>query len=210
MDSWIAPAGNRGKDDELILTGDSPMLTKPHSLTITAVVLTFTSLAIAQRPRAVTNEASQPAPTAPSPAPAPPPSTVKAKYEGGVFGHPNKIDGTLTLEAINNRLVFRDQKKKEILSIPYGSITGAYGDTHAVQPAAASVASHVPYVGIPASFIKTKVRYLTLQYDDPDSKAAGVTSFRLENKELLDSVLNAVATNAGLFRRGEVFIKKKE
>jgi len=74
----------------------------------------------------------------------------------------------------------------------------------------ATAASHVPLYGIPASFVKTKVRYLTAQYDDPDSKAAGVTSFRLENKEILDSVLNALATSAGLIRRGEIYVRKKE
>jgi len=68
----------------------------------------------------------------------------------------------------------------------------------------------VPLYGIPAGFIKTKVRYLTIQYNDPDSKASGVTSFRLDNKDLLDSVLNTLANKAGLTKRGEVFVKKKE
>ncbi len=61
-----------------------------------------------------------------------------------------------------------------------------------------------------AHFVKTKVRYLTLQYDDPDSKVKGVTSFKLENKDILDSVLNTLAGKAGLNKRGDVFIKKKE
>ena len=116
----------------------------------------------------------------------------------------------MTVDAPNNRLVFRDDKRKELFSIPFGSITGAYGDTHSVQPAAATVASHVPLYGIPASFLKTKVRYLTVQYDDPDSKATGITSFRLENRELLDSVLYSVATKAGLIKRGEIYVRKKE
>jgi hypothetical protein len=54
------------------------------------------------------------------------------------------------------------------------------------------------------------VRYLTIQYDDPDSKAAGVTSFRLDNKQLVDSVLYDVATKAGLKKRGDVYVRKKE
>lgn len=171
--------------------------------------LFFATLALpaaAQRPR-VADDANQPA-TPPPPAPA----TVKAKYEGGVFGHTKKKTGTLTLDSTNNRLVFRDDKRKELFHIPFGSITGAYGDTHSVRPAAATVISHVPLfgIGIPASFIRTKVRYLTVQYDDPDSKAAGVTSFRLENKQIVDSVLYAVATKAGLTKRGDVYIRKKE
>jgi hypothetical protein len=142
--------------------------------------------------------------------PAPAPQTVKAKYEGGVFGYPKKLEGTLTFDDINQRLLFRNERQKEVFFVPYNALTGAYGDTRSVRPAAATVASHIPLYGIPAGFIKTKVRYLTLQYNDPDSKAAGVTSFRLENKDLLDSVLNTLAGKAGLTRRGEVFIKKKE
>lgn len=157
-----------------------------------------------QRPRAVTDDASQPTATPP-----PAPATVNAKYEGGIFGYPNKKSGTLTIDSPNNRLLFRDGKQKELFSIPFGSITGAYGDTHSVQPAAATVVSHIPWGG-PAGLIKTKVRYLTVQYDDPDSKAAGVTSFRLENKDILDSVLYAVAAKAGLTKRGEIYVRKKE
>jgi hypothetical protein len=144
------------------------------------------------------------------PTPFPAPQTVKAKYEGGVFGYNKKMDGTLTFDDSSQRLVFRDDKQKEVLFVPYNAITGAYGDTHAVQPAAATVASHIPYVGLPASFIKTKVRYLALQYDDPDSKVAGVTSFRLENKDILDSVLYTLANKSALTRRGNVYIKKRE
>jgi hypothetical protein len=170
-----------------------------------ALVLAISAAAVAQRPRAVTEDTTQP--TGPS---TPAPSTMKAKYEGGVFGYPNKKDGTLTLDTMNTRLVFRDSKQKELFSIPFGSITGAYSDTHKVQPAAATVASHVPLYGIPASFVKTKVRYLTVQYDDPDSKAAGITSFRLENKEILESLLYALANQAGLTKRGEIYVRKKE
>ena len=193
------------KLSENLFDGVSRML-KRTFLGAFALVLVISSAAVCQRPRAVTEDTSQPAagPTTP------PPSTIKAKYEGGVFGYPNKKDGTIALESMNNRLVFRDSKQKELFSIPFGSITGAYSDTHKVQPAAATAASHVPLYGIPASFVKTKVRYLTVQYDDPDSKAAGITSFRLENKEILDSVLNALATSAGLTKRGEIYVRKKE
>ena len=160
----------------------------------------------AQRPRAADPDPNQ------AVTPPPPPPTVKAKYEGGVFGYTKKKTGTLNIDSPNNRLVFKDDKGKELFHIPYGSITGAYGDSHSVRPAAATVISHIPIpiVGIPASFIKTKVRYLTIQYDDPDSKAAGVTSFRLDNKQIVDSVLYAVATQAGLKKRGDIYVRKKE
>jgi len=145
------------------------------------------------------------------PPPPPAPQTVKAKYEGGVFGYKKKMDGTLNFDDANRRLVFKDSTQRELLFIPYSALTGAYADTHSVRPAAATVASNIPSLyALPAHLIKTKVRYLTLQYNDPDSKVNGVTSFKLDNKDILDSVLNTLAGKAGLNKRGDVFVKKKE
>ena len=185
------------------------MLRRRASVPAVALVMMIAAhAALAQRPRTMTQDAAAPSTSMPPPAPAP--QTVKAKYEGGVFGYNKKMEGTLSFDDANQRLVFRNEQKKEILFVPYNAITGAYADTRAVQPSAATVASHIPYVGLPASFIKTKVRYLALQYDDPDSKVAGVTSFRLENKDILDSVLYALAGKSALTKRGDVYIKKKE
>lgn len=172
------------------------------------LLITFSFTAAAQRPRAITNDSTQPATVTPPP---PAPSTVKAKYEGGIFGHPHKKTGTLTIDDGNSRLTFRDEKKKELFSIPFGSVTGAYGDTHSVQPKAATVLSNVPTIfALPARLVRTNVRYLTLQYDDPDSKVSGTTSFKLDDQQTLESVLNAVATKAGLTQRGQVYVRKKE
>jgi hypothetical protein len=60
-----------------------------------------------------------------------------------------------------------------------------------------------------AGLIKTKVRYLTLQFEDPDSKISGITSFKLENKDLLESVLVALAEKTGMTKRGDIYVKKK-
>jgi len=38
---------------------------------------------------------------------------MNAKYEGGVFGHPKTMDGTLAFDDTNDRLVFRNDKKKD-------------------------------------------------------------------------------------------------
>lgn len=184
------------------------MLKGLSSVTGLVLIMVLASAAIAQRPRTMSQDKADTTTNVPPPPPAP--QTVNAKYEGGVFGYNKKMDGTLTFDDGNQRLVFRNDKQKEILFVPYTALTGAYADTHAVRPAAASVASNIPYVGLPASLIKTKVRYLTLQYNDPDSKVSGVTSFRLENQEILDSVLNTLAGKAGLSRRGDVFVRKRE
>ncbi len=161
--------------------------------------------AFAQRPRTIESD--------PSKMSTPPvaPKTVKAKYEGGVFGYTKTMEGTLTFDDENNRLLFKDKKPPKEISIPYEAITSAFGDTKKVQPAAATVASQVPTIySLPARFIKTKVRYLTIQYSDPDSRVSGVTSFKLENKELLESVLYTLAQKAEMTPRGDVYVKKRD
>ena len=175
------------------------------ALLLLGVLLTS---AYAQRPRAM--DTQQPAQTPQTPAAKPAPKTVKAKYEGGVFGYTKTMEGTLTFDDGNNRLLFKDKKPPKEISIPYEAITSAFADTQKRRPAAATVASHIPVIySLPAQFIKTKVRYLTLQYYDPDSKVNGVTSFKLENKEMLQSVLATLAEKTNMTMRGDIYVKKK-
>ena len=163
--------------------------------------------AYAQRPRSMD---PQPEPAAKAQAVKPAPQTVKAKYEGGVFGYRKTMEGTLTFDDVNNRLLFKDKKPPKEISIPYEAITQAFADTQKRQPSAATVAGAVPTIySLPARFIKTKVRYLTLQYNDPDSKVSGTTSFKLENKEMLESVLATLAEKTNMALRGDVYVKKK-
>ena len=175
--------------------------------TISALVLLGALLtgAFAQRPRSMDQEA----PKASTPVPAPAPKTVKAKYEGGVFGYTKTMEGTLTFDDANNRLLFKDKKPPKEIHIPYDAITSAFADDQKRRPAAATVISQIPY-GFPAGFIKTTVRYLTLQYNDVDSKVSGTTSFKLENKEILASVLKALADKTGMTLRGDVYVRKSE
>ena len=171
------------------------------TLVLLAVLLTG---AFAQRPRTMDPEPAK------APAMAPAPNTVKAKYEGGVFGYRKTMEGTLTFDDANNRLLFKDKTPPKEISIPYEAITSAFADTQKRQPAAATVAGAVPSIySLPARFIKTKVRYLTVQYSDPDSKVSGITSFKLENKELLASFLKALADKTGMTLRGDIYVKKK-
>jgi hypothetical protein len=172
------------------------------SLLLIGVLLTG---AFAQRPRT-----AEPEPAKPN-TPAPAPKTVKAKYEGGVFGYNKTMEGTLTFDDVNNRLLFKDKKPPKEIHLPYESITSAFADTQKRRPAAATVASHIPSIfALPAHFIKTKVRYLTVQYSDPDSKISGITSFKLENKDVLESVLAALAQKAGMTLRGDIYVKKRD
>ncbi|HET6891748.1 MAG TPA: hypothetical protein VFH31_11650, partial [Pyrinomonadaceae bacterium] len=125
----------------------------------------------AQRPR--TTVAQDPdSSTTRVPAPPPAPQTFKAKYEGGVTGYLKKQDGTLTFDDTNSRLLFRNKQNKEVLFVPYKAIMAAWPDTQSRRPTAATVIGHIPApygLTIPAWFVRKKYRYLTLNFEDPDT-----------------------------------------
>lgn len=159
----------------------------------------------AQRPRNIqTTKATDASKATPAPAP----QTVKAKYEGGIFGYNKTMEGTLSFDDTNRRVLFRNKEQREVFFIPYNAVNSAFADTQKRRPSAATIASNVPYFGFPLGFIKTKVRYLTLQFSDPDTRVSGTTSFRLDSRDLLDSVLFAIANKAGLTRRGDIYVRK--
>jgi hypothetical protein len=163
--------------------------------------------AAAQRPRPVDKTTPTVSTDASKARPAPAPQSMKAKYEGGVFGYTKTMDGTLSFDDTNQRLLFRKGPKE--IFIPYSAVNSVFADTQKRRPSAATVAQNVPYIGWPLGFIKTKVRYLTVQFQDQDTNVSGVTSFRLENKDVLDSVVFTLAEKAGLEQRGEIFVRKR-
>jgi hypothetical protein len=165
--------------------------------------------AYAQRPRTMEPDKTEPAKTSTASSA---PQTFKAKYEGGIVGYVKKQDGTLSFDDMNRRLLFRDKQQKELLFIPYAAVVAAYPDTKSRRPTAATVASAIPVpygLNLPAALIKKKERYLTINFQDPDTDVSGLTSFKVENKELLMSVLDALAAKAELTQRGEGYIRKK-
>jgi hypothetical protein len=201
---------------DLSFRGEKAMR-KVYKVLGAGLLVAFTGIgAIAQGPRPTsTTGTPQPASTAGTvtPKPAPAPQTFKAKYEGGIFGFNKKQSGTLSFDDMNNRLVFRNKEQKEVLSIPYGAVTGAYGDVKPRQPTAAKVVGAIPLpygANMLSWFAKKKYRYLTLQFEDADTHAAGLTSFNLDTKELLTSVLATLAEKAQLEARGEAYVRRRE
>ena len=166
---------------------------------VAAAAVTIT----AQRPRTV------PADPAQSPKPAAAPQTVKAKYEGGVFGHNKKEEGTLSFDDAGSRLVFRNKQQQEVLSIPYNAISQEFADTQSRRPKTATILGSVPmiYGPNPIAFIKTKNQYVTLQFYDPYTHVGGVTSFRVENKAICAAIVNTLAEKAELVQHGDVFVR---
>lgn len=164
----------------------------------------------AQRPRTSTPETAAKTPASQA-SPSPAPKTFKAKYEGGVFGYRKVMEGTLTFDDTNERLLFRNEQQKEVFFIPYANVTQEFADTQSRRPKAASILGSVPmiYVPNPIGFIKTKVRYVTVQFYDDYSHVNGITSFRVENMELCESVVATLAQKAGLEPRGEIYTRPK-
>lgn len=140
------------------------------------------------------------------------PQTFKAKYEGGVFGYNRKIEGTMSFDDAEKRLMFRDKRGQTLFVVPYSTVSAAFADTRSRRPTGAVVAaSTVPYgLGLPALLFKKKHRYLTLQYRDADTERVGTTSFKVGNTALLQSVLNTLGAKAGLAKRGEIFVRPKD
>ncbi len=68
----------------------------------------------------------------------------------------------------------------------------------------------VGILALPGMLFKKKYEFLTIQYKDPDTDAAGVTQFKLKNREELDQVVNALAYKAELTQRGQIFVRKKK
>ena len=181
---------------------------------LSAVLIVIGALAVSahgQRPRTMEAEKNEPTASTATPAPTAP-QTFKARYEGGIVGYTKKQDGTLSFDDTNRRLLFRNKEQKEVLFVPYDAVIAAYPDTKSLRPTAATVASAIPVpygLNIPAAFIRKKVRYLTLHFEDPDTNVTGLTSFKVENKELLASVLGSLAAKADLTQRGDGYIRKK-
>src|SRR3954470_1877795 len=120
----------------------------------------------------------------------PAPSSVPVKYEGGMFGFAQRMEGTLKMDDENTRLVFYGPDGKELFGIPYDALLVIYPQSKSVTSTTGNVVSHIPLPGAGlAGFIKEKRQYLIVQFDDPDVDAKGTVNFKIENKELLDSVI---------------------
>jgi TonB family protein len=182
----------------------------PRIIGIAVFLLSMALPATAQRPRTVQTPSENKG-AAPLPSPAPAPQKVKAKYEGGVFGYNKKIEGTLSFDDESSRLVFRDAQGKEVLFIPYVAVYQEFSDTEARRPKSATILGSVPvpYGVNPIGYIKTKQQYVTIQFSDPDSHVGGITSFRVENKDICNSVVSALADKAGLVAQGQIFARPR-
>ena len=140
----------------------------------------------------------------------PAPESFAAKYEGGLFGYNDKQVGTLKFDDDNDRLVFFGTNQKEKFSMPYGSMLIIYPQSQSVTSTTGNVVKWLPLPGAAlGGLIKEKRRYLVVHFDDPDVEAKGVVNFKLDTKELLDSVVDALAEKAKIIQRGDAFYRRR-
>ena len=158
---------------------------------------------VSAQPRPVDKTQTPTAPVKPAPA------SFTAKYEGGMFGYSKREEGILKFEDANSRLVFYGKDQKEKFSIPYKAMLVVFPQSKSVQSTTGKVVDYIPYVGLLGGFIKEKRRYLIINFDDPDVDATGLVNFKLEDRELLDSVIAALGTKAELKPRGDAFYRPK-
>ena len=196
-------------------------------LSTVVLALSLSPAALAQRSRTVsdptrpvpppqqeqTDGQQQPAQTSKVPTPPAPPRVVPAKYMGGFAGYRQKQEGMLTFDDRNRRLVFRDKNEKEIFSISYDAVMVAFADSetrklmgNGTQQVVMGTAG---ILGAPGLLFKKKFLYLTIQFEDPDTYLKGTTQFKLDNREIIDSVAYALAQRAGLMQQGEIYVRKR-
>jgi hypothetical protein len=141
----------------------------------------------------------------------PAPESFEAKYQGGFFGHSDKIDGKLKFDDANSRLVFFNEEGKELFGLPYDGLLTVYPQSQSVTSTTGNVVRNIPLPGaILGGFIKEKRRYLVIRFDDPEMDTIGTMSFKVDNKEILDSVVAALGEKGGLHRRGDAYFKPKK
>lgn len=165
------------------------------------IILAFSAISFAQ-PKMIENP-KKPSPTALAA------ESFKAKYDGGMFGFNSKEEGTLRFDDANLRLVFFDKNNKELFGIPYDAMMLIYPNSQSVQTTSGKVMQNVPLpgAGIAGMFMKEKRRYMIINFDDPALKGKGAANFKLESREKLDQIIQAVGYKAEMKQRGDSFYR---
>jgi hypothetical protein len=188
-----------------------------HILCPALLLMMAAGAAFGQRPRVATAEDSpKPEETVskPTPVPAPAPKLAKAKYMGGYFGLRQKQEGTLIFDDRNRRLVFRDKEEREVLSLSYDAVVAAFADSEERRTMGDGtktvVMSTAGILGLPALLLKKKFQYFTIQFKDPDTDVQGTTQFKMKDRELINSMVYALAQKAELIQRGQIYVRRKD
>ncbi len=184
-------------------------------LGLSLLTILLAGTALGQRPRITDDTAKQEEAAAkPQPTPRPAPKFTKAKYMGGYFGLKQKMEGSLSFDDRNRRLVFRDKQEREVISISYDAVMATFADSEERRlmgdGTKTVVMGTAGILGLPALLFKKKFEYLTIQFKDPDTEVAGATQFKLKDKELVASMAHTLAEKAELIQRGQIYVRRKD
>lgn len=137
------------------------------------------------------------------------PQSFGAKYEGGFFGFNDHEKGILKFDDENARLVFFGEDNKEKFAIPYKNMLVVFPQSNSVQSTGGKVVGAIPLpgAGVAGLFIKEKRRYLVVQFEDPDVDARGLANFKIDNKELLDAVIETLGAKGEMTQRGDAYYR---
>jgi hypothetical protein len=137
------------------------------------------------------------------------PESFAAKYEGGLLGYSQKEKGKLKFDDENERFVFFGKDSKEKFSIPYESVIVVMPSSKTETSTTGKVVSNIPLygLGLAGLALREKKRYLVIQYADPNADIRGITNFKIETKELLESVIYTLAEKAKLKQQGDAFYR---
>ncbi len=139
------------------------------------------------------------------------PASFSAKYEGGMFGFNDRQDGTLKFDDANERIVFYGKDQKEKFSIPYKAMLVISPQSRSVRSTTGTVVSAIPLPGAGlAGLIREKRRYLVVNFRDSDAAVTGLANFKLDNKDLLESVLQTLGEKAKLTKRGDSYYRPRD
>jgi hypothetical protein len=174
-------------------------------LIMLAIAVFACAVTVSAQPRPIEVKTPTPAPRKPAP------PSFAAKYEGGMYGYGQKEEGTLKFDDENERIIFFGKDQKEKFALPYEAMLIIYPQSKSVTSTTGNVVKNLPLPGaILGGLIKEKRRYLIVHFQDVDVEARGVINFKIEDKELLDSVIATLAEKASMIQRGDAYYRPKK
>jgi hypothetical protein len=125
-------------------------------------------------------------------------------------GFSKKEEGTLKFDDANERLVFFGKEGKERFGIPYGALQAVSPESEWAGSTTGTVVKNAPVIGAGTlgSLLKEKRRYLVIEFFD-HNEARVTTSFRVDDKELLGAVIQALGEKAELTAQGDAFYRQR-
>ncbi|MDQ3219587.1 MAG: hypothetical protein M3449_04690 [Acidobacteriota bacterium] len=136
--------------------------------------------------------------------------SIAVKYQGGLFGFSEKETGTLSTDDVNERLVFFGKDRKEKFGIPYKSLMIVSPEATVSTATTGKVMRHIPLPGAGLfGLMREKKRFLVVRFDDPDVDVRGVVNFKVDDKVLMQRMIQTIGVKAKLTQRGDTVYRPR-